>query len=197
MAHSNKEDWEKDLSKMLESFTDEWQQKVKETNPKRYSHLKTLHNSSKWKEWATKGGEESSPKMIEWCRKNNHWDKLAEQQRGVPKPEEVKKKISNKLKGQVLSEETKKKMSESRMGHGWSDEAIENLKKAARKRSNPISQYDLNGKWIKDFTGLAEMYDELGLNKRNVQIVCNNWKNNSEKGSRQCGGFIWKYKVYK
>lgn len=96
--------------------------------------------------------------------------------------------------GRKLSEETKKRMSESRKGHGWSDVAFNKLKESARKRMIPISQFDLEGNWIKDFAGLAEMHDELGLNKRNVQMVCNNWKDNNEKGSKQCGGFIWKYK---
>jgi hypothetical protein len=119
---------------------------------------------------------------------------MSEIQKGIPKSEEVKEKISKKLKGRPLLEQTKKKMSESRMGHGFSDETLNKMKKSARKRSNPISQYDLNGNWVRDFAGLAEMNEILGLNKRNVQIVCNNWKNNSENGSRKCGGFIWKYK---
>jgi hypothetical protein len=139
-------------------------------------------------------GIQSAPKMIEWCKKNNHWDKLLILQKGIRKSEDVKKKISKTLKGRPLSEETKQKMSESKMGHGWSEETIDKLKTSARKRMIPISQYDLDGNLIKDFGGLAEMYDELGLNKRAVQLVCNNWRDNTERGSKQCGGFIWKYK---
>jgi hypothetical protein len=143
---------------------------------------------------ASLGGKKSAPKMIEWCKQNNHWETISKLQTGVPKSKEVKIKISNKLKGRLLSEETKKKMSESRMGHGWSEETLKKLSQSARKRMKPISQFDLNKNWIKDFNGLAEMYDELKLNKRAVQLVCNNWKNNAQRGSKQCGGYIWKYK---
>jgi len=98
------------------------------------------------------------------------------------------------LSGRSLSEETKKKMSKSRTGHVWSPNTHDKLKKSARKRMKPISQFNLDGNWIRDFNGLAEMHDELKLNKRNVQNVCNNWETNSLKGSKECGGFIWKYK---
>jgi hypothetical protein len=146
-----------------------------------------LHSNENFVEWARKGGNANIDNLINWCKENNHWDKLAEQQRGVPKSEEVKKKISKKLKGQVLSEETKKKMSESRMGHGWSDEAIENLKKAARKRMRPVLQYDLDGNFIKEWGGFAEIVDELKVSKSPIYACC---KGNAKKAH----GFIWKYK---
>jgi hypothetical protein len=134
-----------------------------------------------------RGAEESNPKMIQWCRENNHWEKLAILQKGVPKSEEVKKKISKSLKGKPLTEETKKKMSESRMGHGWSEETIDKLKKSARKRMRPVMQYDLDGNFIKEWGGFAEIVDELGLQKSGIYACCNNKINKSQ-------GFIWKYK---
>ena len=56
MAHSNKEQWEKDLSKALESFTDDWQEKVKSADLKRYNNVKKLLNNSNSLNWASKGG---------------------------------------------------------------------------------------------------------------------------------------------
>lgn len=194
MAHSNKEDWQNKLSKALESFDDKWEKEVKNANLAQYNHLKTLHNSSKWSEWAAKGGSANVDNMLKWCRDNNHWEEIGKKQRGVPKKESTKEKISNTLKGRKLSDETKQKMSESRMGHGWSDETIEKLKKAARKRCTPILQFDLSGNFIKEWSGLAEIHDELGFNKRAIQVVCNNYRDKIEKGSKQSKGFIWKYK---
>ena len=115
-------------------------------------------------------------------------------QKGRAKPDYQKQKISKTLKGRPIPENVKKKMSKSRMGHGWSQKTLKKMSESARKRMKPISQFDLHGNWIKDFNGLAEMHDEIGLDKRGVQIVCNNWRDNTEKGSKQCGGFIWKYK---
>jgi len=136
----------------------------------------------------------SYPKMLQWCRDNNHWETLANTLKDVPKSKEHKEKISVKLKGRKLSTETCQKMSESRIGLVHSNETINKLKSSARKRCTIISQYDLNENWIMDWNGLVFINEELGLNKRSVQLVCNFYRDNLTKGSKQCGGYIWKYK---
>ena len=86
-------------------------------------------------------------------------------------------------------------MSESRMGHGFSKKTIKKLKDAAQKRCVPISQFYLDGRWKKDWIGLkeaAEYYDMK--NCRAIQLVCNYYRDKLTKGSKQCKGFIWKYK---
>ena len=140
------------------------------------------------------GATISFPKMLQWCKDNNHWEKLAEVHRDVPKSVQQKEKISKKLKGRKLPKETCEKMSKSRMGHGWSGETIDKLKTAARKRCVPISQFDLDGNWIKDWDGFIYVNEALGLTTRSIQLVCNYYRDNLTKGSKQCGGFIWKYK---
>jgi len=133
------------------------------------------------------GGDTSHPKMIEWCRKNNHWDNLSILQKGYEKSKEHKEKISKTLIGRELSEETKRKMSESQMGHGFSDETLNKMKKSARKRMRPVMHYDLDDNFIKEWGGFAEIVDELGLQKSGIYACCNNKINKSQ-------GFIWKYK---
>jgi hypothetical protein len=109
--------------------------------------------------------------------------------------EEQRSKISESLKGRKLTNQTCKKMSQSRMGHGWSEIAIKNIKKAAQKRCVPVSKFTLDGIWIEDFIGLSEAGQSISQkNGRAIQLVCNYYRDNLTKGSKQCGGFIWKYK---
>jgi hypothetical protein len=175
--------------------------KSSETNRKNKTGMCFTQDKDKKSDWGKIGGKISAPKMLKWCKENNHWERLAEIHRGVPKSKEQKEKISKKLKGRKLSNKTCKKMSESRMGHGWSDIALKNLKKAAQKRRTApkIIQCNLNGKQIKVWDGLAEIWDyykdTLKPNKSSIRLVCGNWNANNQKGSRQHKGFIWKYKT--
>jgi len=142
-----------------------------------------------------KGGKVSAPKMLKWCKENNHWEKLGEVHKGVPKSKEQKEKISNKLKGRKLSKETCEKMSKSRIGVKRSDSTLINLKKAAQKRSVSVSKFTLDNIWLEDIVGLNEAANSIGQkNGRAIQLVCNYYRDNLTKGSKQCGGYIWKYK---
>ena len=187
MAHSNKENWQEDLRKALESFETGWEDKVKEANINRYNNLKTLHNSSKWQEWSSKGGYANIDNLLKWCKENNHYETLEILQKGYEKSEEHKKKISETLKGRTLSEETKTKMSESRTGMKFTDERKDKLKKAARKRMRPVLQYDLDGYFIREWGGFAEIVDELKVSKSPVYSCCKGYTNKAH-------GYIWKYK---
>lgn len=109
--------------------------------------------------------------------------------------DEHKNKISKTLLGRKLSKDTCEKMSKSRIGHSWSEKSIQKLKKAAQKRCVPVSKFTLDGIWIEDFIGLAEAALSIQqINGRNIQKVCNYYRDGLKKGSKQCGGFIWKYK---
>ena len=144
--------------------------KGSETNRKNKKGMCFTDDKEKKSEWGSLGGKKSAPKLLKWCEENNHWEKLAEVHRGVPKSKEQKEKISKKLKGRKLPKETCKKMSESRMGHGWSVTAIQNLKKAAQKRCVPVSKFTLDGVWIEDFIGLTEAGKSIGKeNGRSIQ----------------------------
>jgi hypothetical protein len=178
--------------------------KSSEINRKNKTGMCFTDDKDKKTQWGRKGNEASKKisienggsgsLLIDWCNKNNHWEKLAEIHRDVPKSKEQKEKISKKLKGRKLPKETCEKMSQSKMGHGWSEETIDKLKTAARKRCVPISQFDLDGNWIKDWDGFIYVNETLGLTTRSIQLVCNYYRDNLTKGSKQCGGFIWKYK---
>jgi hypothetical protein len=142
------------------------------------------------------GATISYPKMLKWCEENNHWEKLAEVHRGVPKSKEQKEKISKKLKGRKLPKETCEKMSKSRTGLKHSQQTIKKLENAQQKKCAVISQFTLDGIWIKDWLGFKSPAEELfeWPNGRSIQMVCNYYRDKLTKGSKQSGGFIWKYK---
>jgi hypothetical protein len=109
--------------------------------------------------------------------------------------DEHKAKISETLSGRKLPKKTCNKMSESRTGMKHSKSTIKKLEKAAQKRCVPVSQFTLDGVWIRDFIGLSEAGHSIGKeNGRSIQLVCNYYRDNLTKGSKQCGGYIWKYK---
>ena len=110
------------------------------------------------------------------------------------KRETRNEKLSIALKGRKLPKITCNKMSQSRMGREWNDDTINKFKNSARKRCDVISQFDLDGNWIQDWNGFIYVNESLGLNTRAIQLVCNYYRDNLTTGSKQCGGFIWKYK---
>lgn len=60
-------------------------------------------------------------------------------------------------------------------------------KGSERKDSTPISQFDLNGNWIKDWESQRQVQRETGLKQGNINHVL--------KGKcKKAHGFIWKYK---
>lgn len=67
------------------------------------------------------------------------------------------------------------------------DKGLTNLKKGAESpNAIPISQYTLDGCFIKNWGGATCVKNELGINKSNIIQCC--------KGRvKQAGGFIWRY----
>jgi hypothetical protein len=122
-------------------------------------------------------------------------EKIRKANKGRTITKEHRNKISNTLKGNLITNETKIKMSKSRIGLKHSNKTIEKLKKSAQKRCVPISKYTLDNIWIEDFIGMKEAAVSMNMqNGRAIQLVCNYYKNKLSKGSKQCKGFIWKYK---
>ena len=102
--------------------------------------------------------------------------------------EESRKRISNKFKGKPLSEEHKKKISEANKGKTFSIEARKKMSES-RKGNIPhnirkVSQYDLNGNYIKTYNSIKEA--KYNSKCGNIIAVCQGKR-------RQSGGFIWKY----
>lgn len=52
----------------------------------------------------------------------------------------------------------------------------------------PVSQYSLDGTWIKDWECIKDVNRELKVNSSNIVSVCKADRNHA-------GGFIWKYKT--
>ena len=61
------------------------------------------------------------------------------------------------------------------------------IERQAINRAVPISQYDLNGNFIRHwFGGVSEVGRELGLNPSNLSACIL-----GRKGRKSCGGFLW------
>jgi len=164
--------------------------KVKTSHAKlvHYGRLAIRERTAEEREKISKAskGKVMSKEAIEKIRKGNKNKIISD---------EVKLKISKTLKGREVPLDTREKMSESRIGKTHSKKTIKKLEKAAQKRCVPISQFDLDGNWIKDWIGLAQAAEYYGMkNGRGIQLVCNYYRDKLTKGSKQCKGFIWKYK---
>lgn len=96
-----------------------------------------------------------------------------------------KKKISLANKGQVRTEQQKKNISEGKIGKPcpW-------MVEINKKRSSiSISQFDLNGNWIKDFSSIIEASRNLGLKDGTFIGKCCKGK------VKKAYSYIWKYKT--
>ena len=61
------------------------------------------------------------------------------------------------------------------------------IAQTGRHQSKPVLQYDLNGVFIKEWTGAYQAYKTLGISFKNISSNC--------KGRyKSAGGFIWKFK---
>lgn len=85
------------------------------------------------------------------------------------------------MTGKKTTEEAKQKQSKAR---------IEGLLTGKIKRPNtsPISQYSLDGVFIKSFDACIDVEEELGISKTNVSACCRYKR-------KTAGGFKWKYKT--
>jgi group I intron endonuclease len=111
--------------------------------------------------------------------------KISKKLKGITRTEEHILKISQANKGKIRSEAHKNAIRLANIGRIKSDEELAKIIKA---HSKMILQYDLDGKFIKEWESAIEIKRKLNIG--HVIICC--------KGKRkQSGGFIWKYKNIK
>jgi hypothetical protein len=127
--------------------------------------------------------------------------KISQTTIGHKKLLETKIKMSLSHKGKILSKEIKDKISNSNKGKTFSSSHIDNLKKGHLKKDKdfyknkkwlkniekPITQYDLKGNFIKDWSSIREASEYLNINRSSIS---------QHLGGKQktSGGYIWKYK---
>jgi len=114
--------------------------------------------------------------LVEYYKTHDVWNK------GIPCSEDMKKQISNKLKGQKLSEETRKKMSESRMGHPVSDETRCKIAKKLIDNGHAIKIYNIDTKVT--YPTIQSAIRETGASESGIRLCING------KG-KTSGGFHW------
>ncbi len=95
-------------------------------------------------------------------------------------------KRSAALKGKKYSPETKAKLSAVKKGIKRGPQSPEHIAKRSAARLKPISQYTKDGTWIRDWNGLTEAAETLGIDRGHISGCA--------RGRRKsAGGFIWKY----
>ena len=122
--------------------------------------------------------------------------KMSESHKGKHFSEEHRKNLSNSRKGKHLSDETKKKLSNTlkgktpwNVGQRLSNEHKKKLSESCKGNIPPnirkVSQYDLNGNFIKTYNSVT---DAMKDNPKTGHLtdVCKGYR-------KQAGGFIWKY----
>lgn len=99
-------------------------------------------------------------------------EKRAEKIRGIPRPQEVRDKISKSSIGKKLTEEHKHNVSE----------AIIAL------QGKSVNQFDEDGNFIKTWRCVKEAADEYNADSGNIIKCCKRDKNHN-----LCAGYIWRY----
>lgn len=181
-------------------MADEVRNKISESNKGKPKSLEARQNMSKarigvepWNkgkkmsdDWAWNKGKvftaEEKMKIYGTPAMKKHLEELHIAQRGIPKSEETRRKISESLKGQKLSEETKRKMSIARKGKKR-DSSI--FVKSVRTRKNNglcVSVINLDtGEIFESIADAQRKYDVKNLQK-------------ALKGQiKRCGGYRWAY----
>ena len=120
---------------------------------------------------------------------------------GTHLSESTKKKISEFRKGRLASDETRKKISDANKGENnhfygkrHSEESLKKMSEAHKgafmgaehANARKVTQYSLQGDFIKTWDCMSEAGRELGISNHNIYSCC--------KGNRRTsGGFIWRY----
>ena len=100
--------------------------------------------------------------------------------------------LSNPERSKKISEATKGKKKTGDLTHLQDPKRIEKIKKSRTgkphpKKSNHILQFDLKGKFIKEWISAEEAACELKLSSNRIRATCLKKQNKS-------GNFIWEYK---
>jgi group I intron endonuclease len=131
--------------------------------------------------------DNTSPINFRVARSAETKDKLRRANLGKKHSEETKEKCRVSSTGRIMSEELKLKMSLERKG-----------KTTTGDKRIPITQYDKNNNFIREWTSASEASKALGCIASEISMVCRQYAgiSNSKKGiiRKTAGGFIWKYK---
>jgi len=107
--------------------------------------------------------------------------------------------VKNKIRGQKRTEETKQKMRESKLGkpsnfqnHTHSVLTKQKMResklgKPSNNKKRKISQYDLNGDFLKTWDSLKEISLTLNLSPNSINRCC-------QEKQKKAFNYIWKYK---
>lgn len=123
-------------------------------------------------------GRKHSPEVIEKIRKSNT---------GKKRTEEARRKMS--IAKQNISEETRRKISEAGRGRPCSQKCRDSSRerfKGNKYRAKPIIQYDLNGKFIRNWGCAKDVEKEMGIHHSNIGKCCNG-------NMKSAGGYQWRY----
>lgn len=141
----------------------------------------------------TKGGDNVSEKIhSEETRK-----KISQALTGKHPSEETKLKLSmalsgknNPFYGKTWTAEHRKKIKENRKYTNHSEETKRKISKSnygeKSKCAIKVSQYSLEGVFLKEWCSASEAARQLNLNQSNISEVCRGIRN-------ECGGYIWRY----
>lgn len=112
--------------------------------------------------------------------------KMSDSAKGKVISDLTKEKMSNFWKGKPKSDETKKKMSELQKGENNSYKRYLELTGLPHVKSKPVTQFSINGEFIKEWVNANIASKELGLSYKSI----NNCLNGKSKTSQ---GYVWKY----
>jgi len=101
--------------------------------------------------------------------------------------EETKKKIGDANRGNQHTQEAKDKISANHSRHNLGKKFSEESKsKMAKAKAMPISQYTLDGQFIRSWDSGKHVQNETDMNQGNINKVC--------LGKyKQAYGFVWKF----
>ncbi len=137
----------------------------------------------------TNGGDEGGGKAN---KGRKHTDETKAKLRNRPKTirtKESREKMSNLYKGRLLSLETKLKISNSLKGKStgkWSDSQREKNRNYWENIYNPITQFSIDGEFIKVWFNRLIASRELNIPKNDIRECARNHKNNA-------GGYLFKF----
>lgn len=125
-------------------------------------------------------------------------DKIRLKITGIKRSDEFKQKIRKAnldgrigRKGRKMSDEEKEKISKAHLGKKKSIEA--RLKMSESSKKMPVSQFTIDGVFIKTYKSISSLCREFNFSKGNIIKVC---KNKIRKDGSKCKtayGYIWKY----
>jgi hypothetical protein len=109
-----------------------------------------------------------------------HGIKISKALKGKPKPKGFGI-------GKILSKDTKEKMRKSHVGKITSLNTKEKMRKPHLNIRKPILQYDLQGNFIKEWSGILEVSKLLNKPGSAISECCNELRKTAYK-------YIWKFK---